>query len=406
MLQTLDTIHVFIHTVYGSTNLHILFAILIVFYTPFALYQMFLVISSIIHSDKKYFEKQSPIKKDNNVIIAITTNGMATDVVEKIISTIRGYGLHLTDGEDIYVIKEEKDVFKYSCSEITVPLDYQSPNRSRCKMRAMQYGIEKFHEMGYGKETYICHLDDDSLVDKEYLEYIIHYMTGAGGQGCIRLREFGRHLMSSLADIVRVSNCEAWCKPKNKRNKPQFVHGEGIVVRADVEYEIGWDYGTYGAEDLIMGLEISRRYVFSYIPSGHIYLAPPTTAKDYYKQRRRWFWSIFKNDGKVRKLNLKTYLFYIYMYAVGVAGFVSLMIFPVMLFVDAYITPLMMMLCILNIISFFGYYQFGAVRCDHASCSVVLLILQIPIAFYDGFTIIYSLVTRPDFQTFETIKKV
>lgn len=364
------------------------------------------MISSIIHSDEKYFKKQKRLENDNNVIIAITTNGMATDVVEKIIATIRSYELHLTDGEDIFVIKEERDPFRYSCAEITVPSTYQCPNKSRSKMRALQYGNEKFHEMGYGKETYICHLDDDSLVDKDYLEYIIHYMKDAGGQGCIRLREFGRHLMSSLADLVRVANCEAWCKPRNKKNTPQFVHGEGIVVRADVEYEIGWDYGTYGAEDLIMGLEISKRYSFSYIPSGHIYIAPPTTAKDYYKQRRRWFWSIFKNEGKVRKLSLRTYLLYIYMYAVGVTGFLSLALFPITLFVDAYITTPILALCIINIIAFFGYYQFGAARCDQKTCSMVLLLLQIPIAFYDGFTILYSLVTRPNFQTFETIKKV
>jgi cellulose synthase/poly-beta-1,6-N-acetylglucosamine synthase-like glycosyltransferase len=399
MLLTLETI---IHATYGSTLLHNIFAILVVFYSPFAIYQLYLMTSSILNSDKAYFKKQTRLEKDNNVIIALTTNGMATDVVEKIISTINSYGLDVK----IFVIKEPHDSFKYSCMEIVVPITYQCPNHSRCKMRAMQYGNEWFHEKGYGDETYICHLDDDSLVDKDYLEYIIHYMTGAGGQGCIRLREFGRHMISSLADLVRVSNCEAWCKPSNKKNRPQFVHGEGIVVRADIEYEIGWDYGTYGAEDLIMGLKIAHKYSFSYIPSGHIYLAPPTTAKDYFKQRRRWFWSIFKNDGIVRKLSLKTYLFYIYMYAVGVTGLISLTLFPVLIFVDAYITPVILALCIINIISFFGYYQFGAVRCDHMSCSFVLLMMQIPIAYYDGLTILYSLITRPNFQVFETIKKV
>ncbi len=386
----------------GSCTLHIVFAILVITYTPFAMYQVYLVIRSVLSSDEKYFRKQKRLEKANNVIVVITTNGMAADVVEKIISTIKGY----KTVPEIYVIKEAKDDFDYSCKEIVVPVDYVCLNNSRCKMRAMQYGNERIHEMGYGKETYICHLDDDSLVDEDYLEYIRHYLTEEGGQGSIRLREFGRHLMSSLSDIVRVSNCEAWCKPSNKKNHPQFVHGEGIVVRADIEYEIGWDYGTYGAEDLIMGLKISDRYRFAYIPYGHIFIAPPTTMRDYYKQRRRWFWSIFKNDGKVFKLSHGTYLTYVYMYLVGITGLLSLMLFPILIFVNAYVTPLMMALCIFNIIAFFGYYQFGALHCKSEHCSLVLLVMQIPIAFYDGFSIFYSLITRPNFQTFETIKKV
>lgn len=402
MFLTLADVEETIYTIYGSSPLHVLFAFLVVFYTPFAAYQTYLVIRSILSNDESYLKKQKRLEYDNNVIVAITTNGMATDVVEMIIRKIKSYDLNL----EIYVIKEVKDHFRYSCDEITVPSDYQCPNHSRCKMRAMQYGNERFHEMGYGKETYICHLDDDSLVDKDYLEYVIHYMTSEGGQGCIRLREFGRHMMSSLSDIMRVSNCEAWCKPCNKKNRPQFVHGEGIIVRADVEYDIGWDYGTYGAEDLIMGLNISKKYTFSYIPSGYIFIAPPTTMKDYYKQRRRWFWSIFKNDGKVRRLSLRTYLLYIYMYAVGMTGLMSLILFPLLIFINAYITPTIMALCIFNIVAFFGYYQFGALYCEHRRCNPVLLIMQIPVAFYDGFSIFYSLMTRPDFQTFETIKKV
>ena len=42
----------------------------------------------------------------------------------------------------------------------------------------------------------------------------------------------------------------------------------------------------------------------------------------------------------------------------------------------------------------------------NAAISTLMFILTIPVAFYDGLTIIYSLVKRPDFKTFETIKKV
>jgi cellulose synthase/poly-beta-1,6-N-acetylglucosamine synthase-like glycosyltransferase len=311
------------------------FAAVVLSYSPFAVYQIYLMVISLFGNDAGEAKRFPVLDRANNVIVVITTNGMATDVVEKIISTIRGYGLDL----EIFVVKEHRDGFSYSSREITVPKEYVCPNGSRNKMRAMQYGNEWLRREGYGRETYICHLDDDSMVDRPYLEFVINHMTAEGGQGCIRLREFGRHLFSSLSDIVRVANCEAWCRHYNRRNRPQFVHGEGIVVRADVEQEIGWDYGTYGAEDLIMGLEISKRYGFCHIPAGNIYIAPPTTARDYYKQRRRWFWSIFKNDGKVRRLSLRTYLFYIYMYLVGVTGLAGLGMLSVYILSDIYISP-------------------------------------------------------------------
>ncbi len=380
----------------------LLYAIIILSYTPLGLYQMFLVARSVILL-RGLEEKQYPkLDVKNKLVVAITTNGNATDVVEKIIATTMGYGLDLR----MYVIKEESDTFRYSCQEIVVPKDYQCAHGSRNKMRALQYGIEWMGGNGLGKETYICHLDDDSMVSKEYLEYVIDSMTEEGGQGSIRLREFGRSLFSSLADIVRISNCEAWCKHFNIWDRPKFVHGEGLVVRADVEKEIGWDFGTYGAEDLMMGLEISRRYRFGLMPQGNIWIAPPTSVRDFFKQRRRWFWSIFRNEGKVRGLSLKVYLMYVYLYIAGVTGIIGFLILPYTIIFAPALTPHLAPFWIINTACFYIYYQYGASYHGSLRVSALLLFLQLPVAFYEGLTIIYSLVTRPDFNTFETIKKV
>ena len=376
--------------------------VMLLCYFPLAVYQMYLVCYSIFRTDKKLLMRQKPLRVPNNVIVAITTNGMATDVVEKIIRKVRSYKI----ATDIFVIKEERDEFIYSCRVINVPANYKCKNRSRNKMRAMQYGIEELHRLGYGKETYICHLDDDSVVDKAYLRYVKYYLSEEGAQGCIRLRAWGRHLLSSLSDLVRISNCEAWCKRCNEKNKPQFVHGEGLVVRADVEYEIGWDYGTYGAEDLIMGLHISKKYKFGNIPTGHIYIAPPTSVRDYFKQRRRWFWSLLNNKGVVRRLSFKTWLFYMYMYLNGFLGVFALLMFPVVLGVNSGMGTFTHFIAVFNILCFCAYYQFGATFMHNSAISALMFILTIPVAFYDGMTIIYSLVKRPDFKTFETIKKV
>jgi len=385
-----------------DTTAEAILAVMLLTYTPFAVYQLYLMDYSLWMSDNKLFKDKEKLEKANNVIVAITTNGMATDVVEKIIAKIRRYGV----ASEIYVVKEERDKFRYSCEEIVVPSDYVCPNGSRNKMRAMQYGIEAMHEMGYGEETYICHLDDDSVVDRPYLEYIRDYMTTGGGQGCIRLRAWGKHLFSSLSDIIRIANCEAWCKRSNHRNSPQFVHGEGLVVRADVEFDIGWDYGTYGAEDLIMGLSISKRYTFEVIPMGHIYIAPPTSVTDYYKQRRRWFWSLMNNKGVVRRLSLRTWLFYMYMYINGFFGLIALCAFPFMMLYANELSDFTIFIALFNMLCFFAYYQFGATYMHSIPISFTLFVLTIPVAFYDGMTSVYALLRPPDFTTFETIKKV
>lgn len=56
---------------------------------------MYLMIISLFGNDIREAEKDPMLEKPNNVIVVITTNGMATDVVEKIISNIKGYELGL-----------------------------------------------------------------------------------------------------------------------------------------------------------------------------------------------------------------------------------------------------------------------------------------------------------------------
>ena len=135
---------------YGDNPLELILLIMLLVYFPYAMYQLYLICYSLWRTDKDIMLKHKPLKEPNNVIVSITTNGMATDVVEKIIKKIEKYGVV----SEIFVVKEARDKFTYSCREIVVPEKYKCKNRSRNKMRAMQYGIEALHEMGYGKETY------------------------------------------------------------------------------------------------------------------------------------------------------------------------------------------------------------------------------------------------------------
>ena len=160
-----------------DTWLVVIFAFVIVSYLPFGLFQMYLVLRSALLLRNLETKKYAELEKKNQVIVVTTTNGMASDVVQWMIAQTESYGL----GVKQFVIKEAHDEFHYSAAEITVPKEYSTKNKSRNKMRALQYGIEFLHEQGYGKETYIVWQDDDSLVSKRYIEYVINHMTEGGG---------------------------------------------------------------------------------------------------------------------------------------------------------------------------------------------------------------------------------
>lgn len=120
-----------------DSTLELVFFFLMLTYLPFGLYQVYLMFVNILTPDSRYMKGMKPLEKPNNIIVVVTTNGMATDVVEKIIKKIKSYSM----GIRVFVIKEYRDTFEYDCDQIVVPKDYKCPNSSRNKMRAMQYGI-------------------------------------------------------------------------------------------------------------------------------------------------------------------------------------------------------------------------------------------------------------------------
>ncbi len=332
--------------------------------------------------------------------VVLCTNGQNPQVVEKLIAAIRVYALPVR----IHVIKEARDPFTYSAEEIVVPAAYRTPNGSLHKERALQYGIEFLHARGVGEETYLCHLDDDSLVSREYLEHVFS-MEEEAGQGVIRLREHGHHLLSTLADLIRVSDCEAWCAYFNRHHRPKAVHGEGLVIRADVEHAIGWDYGTYCGEDFLMGqLIVSRGYRFGHIPHA-VSIAPPINGRDFFRQRRRWMYGILWSRDRISRANRRSFWWVLYRYATGWTGFLGL--FPLMYgLVEPMHLPLWLVaLGGFNLASYFFTYQFGAYLTRRRYMPSVLL-LQFVVAVYEGLTLPYALVWKPNRAVFDVIQKV
>lgn len=334
------------------------------------------------------------------MIVLIATNGGAPTIVEKILATVRGYGL----GVEPMVLSEERDRFRYSATNISVPAGYRTPNGSLRKMRALQYGIEELHCQGRGAETYIVHLDDDSVPSRGYLEHVFR-MDEPVGQGNLRLREHGRHLLSTLSDMGRVSDCDAYCTFHNLRGKPNAVHGEGLVVRADVEHSIGWDFGTFGGEDWLLGQIVRARGIpFGYIPHS-IAIAPPVSVADFFRQRRRWHWSTLSVARRVWRLSRTAYLWFFYRYIVGWAGLIGGAILVAGLLVRPDLPTWLLGLAIWNMVGYFAFFQYGVHRTSRRY-ALWMLALQIPVSLYETATLVYAMLVPPDRAGFDVITKV
>ena len=67
------------------------------------------------------------------------------------------------------------------------------------------------------------------------------------------------------------------------------LHGEHLIVRADVEDEIGWDYPDTVIEDAYFGMEFAKRYPGRATTlNSYSYGASPSSVRDLIRQRRRW----------------------------------------------------------------------------------------------------------------------
>jgi hypothetical protein len=372
-------------------------AAVVVAYSPISVGQLLLFVQGL---GRARGVRNPPPVPGRRCVVEICTNGENPLVVEKLVAAIAEYRLPV----ETFVVKEEYDPFRYSALELVVPAGYRTANGSRTKERALQYAIEQLHARGYGAETYICHLDDDSLVSREYLLHILG-MPEEAGQGSIRLREHGHHLLSTLADLIRVFDCEAWCSFFNARYRPKAVHGEGLVIRADAEFSIGWDYGTYCGEDFLMGqLLVARGYRFGHIPHA-VAIAPPLNPRDFLRQRRRWMYGILWSTGKIARASRPALGWVLYRYVAGWTGFVGLFVVTYGLIAHPTLPFWLLGLSAFNFASYCLTYQIGAYRTGRRYMPAVLL-LQPVVAFYEGLALPYSLLWKPDRNRFDVIRKV
>jgi egghead protein (zeste-white 4 protein) len=184
-----------------------------------------------------------------------------------------------------------------------VPAEYSTPGGTAAKARANCWldGIRQA-EGESRDDVWVLHMDDDTAVAPDTAEHIARFINAnpAGvdaskllAQGVLTYpRSFSSNGVVWLADSVRPGSDLSVFRLWTGGGRPLLgAHGELLLVRADVESAIGWDYGRDLSitEDANFALLFATRFPgrSAWFPA-RCYGSAPESFADLVKQRKRW----------------------------------------------------------------------------------------------------------------------
>lgn len=202
------------------------------------------------------------------------------------------------------------------------PHDYQLPNGTVHKARANQFALDWMMWKGLvGTNVWTLHMDDDTRVNEDTVQAAASFVMeqvvakDAGlpykllAQGVLTYpRQFSSKLRLWLADAVRPGDDLArFAFFTGRLGTPRAgLHGELLLVRSDIEWNIGWDFGRYTlTEDAQFSMVFGKLYPGrSGWFAARCYGSAPETEADFCAQRARWAQGLLQIGFK-RELPLK-----------------------------------------------------------------------------------------------------
>lgn len=192
-----------------------------------------------------------------------------------------------------------------------LPSDYQTPNDTRLKARALHYMVELHRK--HPRDAYIIHYDEESvLLPKDLARLARNLLKNPVGisEGSISypLEWLEAHPLCRTMESNRPFGCHE-CYVVMTHPAPLHLHGSNLVIQERLENELGWDIGSFQdkpliAEDLVFGLMAYIRYgkdAFGW-HGVEMLEQPPFTLKAAVKQRERWVMGALQGVAHVRSL--------------------------------------------------------------------------------------------------------
>lgn len=203
----------------------------------------------------------------------------------------------VTDAQDV-----DLPVPNHNVRYISVPQDYQTPNGTLYKARALQYALE---HSTIPDDAWIVHLDEETQLTPSGVKGICAMIQEEEASGQLRIgqgallyhRKWDEHPFLTLADSVRTGDDFARFHFEHRLGVTIFgLHGSYIVVRNDIEKSIGFDFGPQGSitEDAFWALVAMERGHRCRWVEGYLEEQSTHSFGDFVRQRRRWFQGLAK----------------------------------------------------------------------------------------------------------------
>lgn len=364
-----------------------------------------------------YSKKLTPKPKKTRfgtpqIIFQITTKGNIP-VVQETISRIHSVCKEIEYTKyEVWVVTDVSEKFD-NCRTIVVPNDYSC--NALYKGRALQYATEiREKEKKNTKEIFIFHLDDESVITRQTICSVMTFLEDSPtpiSEGLIIYppQEREKLKVTHLLDTLRPFCCFE-CINFMSRGSPAYVHGSNLLVRSDVEGEVGWANGKTMAEDTLFAATAKRKLgsrVFGW-HGGVIEERSPYTLKDLIKQRKRWFFGLAQN---LRYFTTGEKLSQVIRLLVWSSGFLSGIFSIVALAIPQFIpSDYLRVAFLVGSLLWLLSYQIGAyfngkyLRPAKRLFFHALTLVSSPVlGLIESSTPILALISRP--RTFEVIKK-
>lgn len=308
---------------------------------------------------------------DSSIIFQITTRSATkTSVVKRGIQSITSsaekvnfYNYQISvvtdDPQDRWTLKNER------CEVVVVEKNYHT--NAIKKGRALQYAVE--HRQLIGKNTtkrWIFHMDEESYVTPQTILALLKFIRNGKGvvsEGPIfyPLKFESASRLTAIAESVRPFACYD-CVSQMTNPPPLHMHGSNLLVRSDIEDDIGWKFGSTLAEDQMFGYKVYEKYGQGSMGwhGGILLEQPPLNLKDHFFQRRRWFLGTMQNLNKFPRWHRYKVMFKSATLFLGFASGLA----STVLMIQAYIFPLFSL----------SMYELGIISSDITSLPGNLLI--------------------------------
>jgi egghead protein (zeste-white 4 protein) len=239
------------------------------------------------------------------------------------------------DPHDPWTLRKER------CEVVVVEKSYNT--HAIKKGRALQYAVD--HRRRMRKNTnnrWIFHMDEESYVTPQTILALLKFI--AKGKGVVSegpifypLKFESANLLTAIAESVRPFACYD-CVSQMRNPPPLHMHGSNLLVRSDIEDDVGWKFGHTLAEDQMFGYKVYEKYGHGSMGwhGGILLEQPPLNLKDHFFQRRRWFLGTMQNLDKFPRWHRYKVMFKSVTLFLGFASGVA----STTLMINTYILPL------------------------------------------------------------------